>query len=264
MPQVESKTFNSSKNGVPLVRLDYLTEKRIWVLSLLNEETKDNRLTHELIRDGVVAALREVRATWQKWVEEDTTDDGAALVTTAALDAKIWSNGLDLFTAIADPTFFNEYLNVMFLELLTFPIPTVASVGGHAFAAGFSLACAHDYRVQNGKRGYMCLNEIEFGAPIPSGMMASMRSATVSFESLRKCVLEGYRFDARDAVAYGFADVIAEGDGYDGPQGTLKRSLELAESLRSRCVKNAWQTNKEVLYQDLIAVMKRPDAQSKL
>lgn len=106
--------------------------------------------------------------------------------------------GLDFESAIADPDFFDKYLFPgelpievehqssipeidfclsLFLsefgsfhsasplsvyeKLLSFPIPTIASVGGHGFAAGFGLAMAHDFRVMNGNRGYLCMNEIE-------------------------------------------------------------------------------------------------------
>lgn len=108
--------------------------------------------------------------------------------------------GLDFESAIADPDFFDKYLFPgelpieiehqssileinfclsLFLsefgsfhsassllpvyeKLLSFPIPTIASVGGHGFAAGFGLAMAHDFRVMNGNRGYLCMNEIEW------------------------------------------------------------------------------------------------------
>lgn len=68
--------------------------------------------------------------------------------------------GLDFERAIADPNFFDDLLNPLYTKLLSFPIPTVASIGGHAFAAGFALGLVHDYRVMNGARGYLCMNEV--------------------------------------------------------------------------------------------------------
>lgn len=32
-------------------------------------------------------------------------------------------------------------------RILTFPIPTVCAINGHAFGAGFYMALCHDYRV---------------------------------------------------------------------------------------------------------------------
>lgn len=254
---VQSQTFCTGET--PLVRVDLNPETRIFVLYMLGEQTKDNRLTHEFIKDGMVPALQHVNQQWQAWVDADDVGPGAALVTTSLVENKIFSNGLDLMNALADPTFFDEYLNRMFKELMGLPIPTVASVGGHAFAGGFALACAHDYRVQNGSRGYMCLNEIEFGAPIPNGMLAMMRTVTAAPTTLRKIVLEGHRFGAKDAHAHNLNDAIAEGPGYEGAEGTLKKSIELAMALRSRSQKNAWLVNRELLYKDSLKVLNEKD-----
>ena len=264
MAQVQSTTFRSSKENVPLVRLEFNPETRIWVLFLLGEQTPDNRLTHALILEGIIPALQQVKDKWLEWVEKDDIDEGAALVTSSLPTNRIFSNGLDLFAAIADPNFFKDVLDRMFHAFLTFPIPTVASLGGHAFAGGYTLACAHDYRVQNGKKGYVCMNEIEFGAPIPEGMMATLRSVVPDNNVMRKVVLEGHRFSAGEALRHGLVDFISEGEGYEGPEGTLRRSVELAMQLRSRCAKNGFESNKRVIYKDLLAALNQPDRQSKL
>ncbi|WFD37878.1 uncharacterized protein MJAP1_000825 [Malassezia japonica] len=259
MSQPQSTTFTTKEGNVPLLRLDLDPNTRIFVLYLLGEQTPDNRLTHELIREGFVPALQHVKKQWAEWVDNDDVREGAALITTSLTSNKIFSNGLDLMNAIADPKFFDEYLNVLFKEYLTLPIPTVASVGGHAFAGGFTLACVHDYRVQNGQKGYMCMNEIEFGAPVPNGMMAAVKTVTQNPTVIRKIVLEGHRFSAKDAHAHGIVDVIANGPGYEGSEGTLKKSIELATALRSRSAKNAWLVNRELLYKEQLETMNRPD-----
>ena len=259
MSQLQSTTFRASGEGIPLVRLDLDPSTHIYVLYLLGEQTPDNRLTHELIREGILPAVRQIKKQWAEWVQKDEVGEGAALVTTALTTNRIFSNGLDLANAVADPKFFDEVLNVLFKELLTLPIPTVASIGGHAFAAGFSLACAHDYRVQNGKRGYICMNEIEFGAPVVNGMMATVRTVTSDPSVYRKIILEGHRFGAKDAFAHGIVDVIADGPGYEGSEGTLKKSIELATALRSRSAKNAWLVNRELLYKEQLETLNRPD-----
>ena len=50
-------------------------------------------------------------------------------------------------------------------------MPTIALMNGHAFAAGLMLAMFHDYRVMNPHRGFVCLNELEFGAHLPAPSM---------------------------------------------------------------------------------------------
>ncbi|WFD02220.1 hypothetical protein MOBT1_000901 [Malassezia obtusa] len=256
---MESVTFSTKQGNIPLVRLDLNIETRIFVLYLLGQQTPDNRLTHEFIREGIVPACQHVKKLWQEWVDKRDFREGAALVTTSMPTNKIFSNGLDLQKAVADPKFFDEYLNVMFRELLTLPIPTVASLGGHAFAGGFTLAAVHDYRVQNGKKGFLCMNEIFFGAPVPNGMMAAVKTVTNDPTVLRKIVLEGHRFNAKEAFQHKLIDVIADGEGYEGSEGTLKKSIELAMALRSRCARNAWKVNRELLVKDQLNVMSQPD-----
>lgn len=248
----ESKTYYS-QDKVPLVRSEFMSDKRIWVLHMLAQETPDNRLTHSFIAHGMLPALRDVRTQWKAWVRARDTGDGAALVTAAPMDSKIFSNGLDLRNAIKDPLFFNDYLNALARELLTFPIPTVASMSGHAFAAGFTLALAHDYRVMNAERGYACMNEIEFGAPVPNGMLGVIKSVAPSPALQRKIVLEGHRFTATEALEHGLVDVTAQ-----GTQGTLQAALALADKVRTRSAKNAWQINREALKSEAIAAQYEP------
>lgn len=236
------KEYLSSANKTPLVRLEFLEDKNIWVLYMMGQDTPDNRMTHTLIREGIIPALRDVRTEWKNMVDSGNVGEGAALVTTSEVTNKIFSNGLDLFKAMADPDFFNEVLNAMYYELLTFPIPTIAALGGHAFAAGSCLAFAHDYRVMNSKRGYLCLNEIEFGARIPRGMYGAIESVVTDKVLQRKLMLEGHRFAGEEALRTGLVDQLA-----DGPEAVLNTAIELAMKLRSRSAKNAWQDNKELI-----------------
>ena len=37
---------------------------------------------------------------------------------------------------------------------------TIAAINGHAFAGGFLLAMALDYRLMSASKGFLCMNEI--------------------------------------------------------------------------------------------------------
>ena len=242
----------ASASEVPLVRTDFDAEKRIWTLQFLGQETPDHRLTHAMIQQGLLPALRDVRRQWEQWVAAHAMEPGAALVTTAPVDSKFFSNGLDLPNAIRDRYFFNDCLNALIRELLTFPIPTVAAVTGHAFAAGCVLALAHDYRVMNAQRGYLCMNEIEFGAPIPRGMLGAIQSVATK-AAHRKLLLEAHRFTAADAEAHGLVHATAQ-----GTEATLHKAVALADQVRSRAAAGAWQSIKEALYADALAMQYEP------
>lgn len=256
---MKSYTQNFPATGDALVSLSFDGDSRIWVLTMLGRETPDNRLTHTLISSALLPALTHVEESWSDMLSSGTSDLGAALISTGGTSSssKIYSNGLDFENAIADPTFFDTHLNALYEKLLTFPIPTIAAVNGHAFAAGFGLACAHDYRVMNSTRGYMCMNEIDFGAPLPHGLQQALASKIADQRTMRKIVLEGHRFSAKEAQEAGFVDVLAE-----NPEDTLEKAKQLADKLKIKAKMNAWGANKEVIYHQAIRVtrMKHDDA----
>lgn len=86
-------------------------------------------------------------------------------------------------------------------------MPTVALLNGHAFAGGLMLAMHHDYRVFNPARGFLCLNELDFGYPLKSPMTSIFREK-VAPQTYRSLVLEAHRFNAQDALAGGVVDVL--------------------------------------------------------
>lgn len=158
----KSTLLSSSSSDPDLVSLavtKHETEAPIFVLTLLSAQTPDNRLTPQFL-SALLAALNHVEDAWDSVLS--ATTHGAALVVTGTISgktSKFFSNGLDFESAIADPNFFDDYLFPVYDKLLTFPIPVVASVGGHAFAAGWGLVSACDFAVM-GKKGYMCMNEV--------------------------------------------------------------------------------------------------------
>ncbi|KAI0146511.1 enoyl-CoA hydratase/isomerase [Pestalotiopsis sp. NC0098] len=135
------------------------------------------------------------------------------VITTSAIP-KFYSNGLDLDLAIRTPGFTEDALYPLFHRFLTFPMPTIAVLNGHAFAGGFMLAMHHDYRVFAGDRGYMCINELEFGAPLLPPMSGIFRTK-LRPEVYRTTVLEARRWDAKAGLEAGFIDRL------DGLSGAL-------------------------------------------
>jgi len=128
------------------------------------------------------------------------------VVTTSALP-KFFSNGLDLAHAAATPGFWSASLYALLRRFLTYPHPTVALLNGHAFAGGLMWAMAHDYRVMNPARGYACLNELDFGAPLKPAMSAVFRDKCAA-PAYRALVLEARRFGGPEALAAGVVDAV--------------------------------------------------------
>lgn len=87
-------------------------------------------------------------------------------------------------------------------------MPTVALLNGHAFAGGFMTAMMHDYRAMNPHRGFLCLNELDFGAILLPPMAAIFRQKVPNPNTYRAIVLEAKRFAGLEALQEGLVDTL--------------------------------------------------------
>ncbi|CAG8819109.1 22866_t:CDS:2, partial [Cetraspora pellucida] len=178
------------------MRITLTREGPLFILSMKNGE---NRFTTTFIQE-INAILDEIEFT----IKQENLER-AALITIG--EGKFYSNGLDLEHALSTPGFFEYYLTLL-VRVLTFRIPTVAAINGHAFAGGFMFAMAHDYRVMRTDRGFMCMNEVEIPSPLHPGMAAIIRTKMTP-KIYRDCILQAHRFSGQDALNQGLVDIIA-------------------------------------------------------
>lgn len=140
----------------------------------------------------------------------DTVErDAQGLITIGS--GKFYSNGLDLdwLMANGDRTeWYVAHVQELFARILTFPLPTVAAVNGHAFGAGAMLAIAHDYRVMRDDRGYYCFPEVDINIPFTPGM-AALIQAKLSPQTAVTAMTTGHRFGGPEALAAGLVDATA-------------------------------------------------------
>ncbi|KAG8858278.1 hypothetical protein FRB96_005409 [Tulasnella sp. 330] len=142
-------------------------------------------------------------------VVEHSIPHSAVLVSTSSI-VKFYSNGFLLEAVGMDvcpqfPTYWHKLL----IRLLTLPIPTVAYMNGHTFAAGFMLAMFHDYRVMSPSRCWCCLNEIDLGMELHPSICAIFR-AKLEARTYRTVILEGKRFTALEAHQSGIVDAVGD------------------------------------------------------
>ncbi|KAK3298012.1 ClpP/crotonase-like domain-containing protein [Chaetomium fimeti] len=130
------------------------------------------------------------------------------VITTSALP-KFYSNGLDLEHALSNQNFIPGVLYKLFNRFLTYPMPTIALLPGHAFAGGLMLAMHHDYRIMNPTRGFACVNELDFGVPLKAAMSSIFR-LKLPATTYRDLVLEARRFSGPAAVAAGLVDGVGD------------------------------------------------------
>jgi enoyl-CoA hydratase/carnithine racemase len=168
----------------------------VWLLNLGDGENRFN--------------ADQVSAINQALDEVERAAGSRAIVTCA--DGKFWSNGLDLdwmgaHTDLADG--FLRDMHRLIARVLVLPVPVIAAVQGHCFAAAVMLACAHDQIVMRADRGFWCLPEIDLGLAFTPGMDMLMR-AKLPTRAAHVAVTTGRRYGGTEAQAAGLIDVTAE------------------------------------------------------
>ena len=130
-------------------------------------------------------------------------------------EGKFFSNGLDLewMTASGEDATRQvvQRLQLLYLRLLSYPMPVIAAVNGHAFAGGGMLALACDERVMREDRGYFCLPEVDINIPFLPGM-SKLVQAKLTPDAAHKAMLSGCRFTGPEAVEWGIASTAVPED----------------------------------------------------
>ncbi|KAF8529807.1 ClpP/crotonase-like domain-containing protein [Gautieria morchelliformis] len=227
----------------------------LWIIELRHGE--DNRLTEHFIQSALLPALDHVELVWRNSFRDakarkDTAGGrGALVITGKRSQEKFFSNGFDYPQVVNKPGFIKNTFNVLLARLLSFPIPTVAAINGHVFAAGFIVALACDYRVitsDKKRRVWGCMNEVHFGAPLPHSFSEMLRSKSPDQQTLRKIALEGHRFTPSELLASGLVDIVVDG----GSEAVLARASEIAEQWSVNACTGVWGLIKKGLYKDVI------------
>lgn len=169
---------------------------------LLNIGDDENRLTTDWL------------ATMHRLLDEvAASPPPVALVTMA--EGKFFSNGLDLdwlTTHLDQGARYVADVQSLLIKLLTLPLPTVAAVQGHCFAAGALLALAHDWQVMRADRGFFCLPEVDLGLPFSPGMDAMLRMKLPGPTAL-EAMTTGKRYGGTAAAEVGIVtSAVAEAD----------------------------------------------------
>jgi enoyl-CoA hydratase/carnithine racemase len=185
-------------------------DENVFVLNLGDDE---NRFNPEWVA-GMNAALDEVIA------------EPSALVLAAS--GKFWSNGLDLewFAANVEqvPSFLPQ-VHELFARVLESPVPVVAAIQGHCFAAGAMLALAADERVMREDRGYFCFPEVDIRIPFTPGMDALIK-ARLAPQVAHEAMTTGRRYGGGEAAMAGIVQAALPEDELLGH--AVARATELA------------------------------------
>jgi len=216
--------------------IDLRRDGEVFILTMQSGENRFNRSFVNAFNN----ALDEV----------ERTSGPAALVTTGG-EEKFYSNGLDLNWMAGDGAsegggFVSDVLKLLG-RVLVLPLPTVAAINGHAFAAGGMLALAHDFRVMRADRGFFCLPEVDINIPLAPGMTALIK-CRFSPQTFRDTILSGARIGGTDAVQRGIVDEAA------AAPDVLARAVARAAGLASKD-RATYGALKRGMYADVFAIL---------
>ena len=201
---------------------------------ILTMDAGENRINRETL-DELGAALDEVEGS----------SGAGALVTTGT--GKFYSNGFDIPFLMSQGSKLQEFVAEtveFFARVLTFPMPTVAALNGHTFAAGAMFACAHDVRIMREDRGYWCLPEVDLKMPLPDNMIALLQ-ARYTKAVVHEAAVSGGRFNAAQCLERRLVDRAVPED------QVLPAAIEYAASQANKD-RSTLAGIKQALYKDVM------------
>lgn len=180
-------------------RVSYV--ERDGVASILLDDGKVNVMSVDMLSDIASALERAERST--ELVVLRSTRPG---IFSAGFDLKIFAAGdvqksLEMVKAGA----------VLALRLMSFPLPTIGVMEGHAFPMGTFLLLSCDFRL--GARGphRMGLNEVAIGIS-PPGFAIELARSRLHPAWLSRTVTTGEMYEPDDAVIAGLLDRVVAAD----------------------------------------------------
>ncbi|CAN5356959.1 enoyl-CoA hydratase/isomerase family protein [soil metagenome] len=168
---------------------------------------------------------------------------------------KFWSNGLDLEWMTANPDEISSVVGVvqsLYARVLSLPIPTVAALHGHTFAAGAMLALACDARIMREDRGFFCLPEVDIRIPFTNGM-AALIQAKLTKPAAHQAMAFGRRFGGADALTAQIVDAVA------GDADLRARAVAFASELAGK-YRATLSAIKRTMYAPALAALAEPAA----
>jgi len=220
-----------------MAKIEYTLDENVAVVTLNSGENRFNP-------DFIQAYLDVLDV-----VEKDT--DALALIVSSAHE-KIFSNGIDLEWLvpviqkkdIAAAKNFFYMLNKLFRRTLTFPMITVAAIGGHAFAGGAIWCCAFDFRFMRSDRGFFCFPEVDLGIPFLPGMLAMVKKAIPMYK-VEEMIYTGNRLTAEECLKHHIVTKACHADVLMGETLAFAKALDKKRAILGE-IKN--RLNKDIIH----------------
>ncbi|WWD05476.1 hypothetical protein V865_003553 [Kwoniella europaea PYCC6329] len=221
-----------------------------WQISL--SSPPDNRLTPELLSE-FSSALDQVESQWREVgggkplpkQREGYEGKGAGALVVTSGNKKFFSNGLDWERSLKIKNFFEELFDPVMWRLLTFPLFTIAAINGHAFAGGMILALCCDYRIITSGKGFLCMNEIQFGSPLPNSFNALL-SLRIPHPQHHRDTLLARRWTQNELLDIGLVDEVVE------PKEVQSRAVQVGQREGGKVASGSWGAIKRGAYHQVL------------
>uniref|UniRef100_A0A6B2LH24 Enoyl-CoA hydratase n=1 Tax=Arcella intermedia TaxID=1963864 RepID=A0A6B2LH24_9EUKA len=208
------------------------------------DDKEDNRLTKSFVQQMLNAL---------ETVTKKAKNGKKALITTGV--GRFYSNGIKTDKPADNEA--KDLTNAIYLLLrtiLTFPIPTIAVLNGHAFGAGAMLALCHDYRYMNATKGWIGYPLLDIGVILPLPLFEVLKTKLGNPTLVRDLIQLKRRLDGREAERVLFVDRAVEGERLmEEAVGFAARAAGLCDSCE------VYQGIKRNMYSTLEALLKETD-----
>lgn len=186
----------------------------------------------------------------------EANQDIKSVVLTSSSD-KSWSLGIDLewmaqpANSPEDIADFMYQVTGLLKRIVTFPMPIIAALNGHAYGNGAVLACACDFRFMKSDKGFFCFPEVDVLVPFfPSMLPLISKSIPQTF--FNRLAMTGERVNAEQLLEH---KVIEES--FKDSEALTAGVMTFAASFN----KNRWiyGQNKSQMNKEILAVMESDD-----
>ena len=155
------------------------------------------------------SSLQDFKNILEK-IKEEGTVSGLIL---ASGNPKFFSSGLNLENIVKTPlnALIDEILEIIefYYYLISYPLPLVSEICGHALGAGAIIALGSDYSYMLNSKGRFGFTEVHVGLPLPYPIVEKLKT-TVHHEILNDIILLGKTFRPPEALKYGLVNQLAE------------------------------------------------------
>ncbi|KAK7539244.1 ClpP/crotonase-like domain-containing protein [Phyllosticta citricarpa] len=213
-------------------------DKNIYVVDL--HAPPENRITLSVAQDWV-RAYRHVEALIVNSVSGGPAPFAPGAIITTSSVPKFFSYGLCPTTLHSNSMLADGFMPLL-ATLLDLRVPTIALITGHAFGAGVPIALAHDYRIMNVRRGYICMPPVELGLHFDG--LGSLLRAKLAPSVARATLLEARRWTGSEALANGIVDRAVE------PERLYDEGVELAISVADKARMGVYALLRDELWGD--------------